>query len=75
MRAVEGRSTTEQDRSDDRNRELGTQRQQHSQQVQGLQQIIQSQIAQLEEKDQTITQKDQALRGKDITVTAGQQQL
>ena len=82
VREVEARSTAEHDRNDKRDRKLRSQRQQHSQQVEGLQQIIQSQIAQLEEKDQTIamkdqtiTQNEQALREKDETIAAGQQQL
>ena len=33
--------------------------QQHAQQIEGLQQIIQSQVARLEDKDQTILQKDE----------------
>ena len=75
MKAVEARSTAEQGRSDERDSELRLLRQQHSLQVQGLQQIIQSQMNHLTEKDQTITQKDQALREKDETIAAGQQQL
>ena len=67
LRAVE-ESTAEQGRIDERDRELRSLRQQHSQQVQGLQQIIQSQLTRLEEKDQ-------ALRQKDETIAAGQQQL
>ncbi len=66
MRLVEARRIAEQD---ERDRE-------HSQQVQGLQQIIQSQISQLAEKDQTIARKEQtiaqnslALREKDETIT------
>ena len=72
VRAVDARSTTEQD---ERDRELRSLRQQHNQQVQGLQQIIQSQLTRLEEKDETIMQKDQALREKDESIAAGQQQL
>ena len=82
VREVEARSPAEQSRNDERDRELRSQRQQHSQQVQGLQQIIQLQTTQLEEKDQTIVmkdqtiaQKDQVLRVKDETIAAGQQQL
>ena len=82
MREVEVRSTAEQGRSGDRDREIRSLRQQHSQQVQGLQQIIEIQNTQLEEKDQTIVRKDQtieqkeqALREKDETITAGQHQL
>ena len=70
VRVVESKSTAEQDRSDKKDRELRSLRQQHSQQVQ----IIRSQAIQLEEKDQTITQKDQALREKDETIAAEQQQ-
>ena len=75
VRVVEARSTAEQDRSDERDRELRSLRQQHSQQVQGLQQIIQSQTIRLGEKDQTIARKQQtiaqnslALREKDETI-------
>ena len=74
-RAVKIRSKTEQGRSDERDEELRSLRQQHSQQIQGLQQIIQSQMTRLEEKDQTIMQKDQALRQKDEAIAAGQEQL
>ena len=35
--------------------------QQHAQQIEGLQQIIQSQVARLEDKDQTILQKDETI--------------
>ncbi len=76
VRVVETRSTAEQDSNDDRDRELRSLRQQHSQQVQGLQQIIQSQISHLAEKDQTIARKEQTiaqncqtLREKDETIT------
>ena len=65
----------------DRGRELRSLGQQHSQQIQGLQQIIQSQSSRLVEKDQiiarkdqTIVQKDQALREKDETITELTQQ-
>ena len=68
VRAVEARSTTEQDRSDERDderdRELRSLRQQHSQQVQGLQQIIRSQTTLLEGKDETIAAGLKALRQK-----------
>ena len=65
MRVAEIRSTTEQG---ERDRELRSLRQQHSHQVQGLQQIIQSQMCRLHEKDQALKQKDE-------TIAAGQQQL
>jgi hypothetical protein len=55
VRVVEARSTTEQDGSDERERELRSLRQQHSQQ----QQIIQSQTSRLAEKDKTIVRKEQ----------------
>ena len=45
VRVVEARSTAEWDRSDERDSELRALRQQHSQQIQGLQQIIQSQTS------------------------------
>ena len=58
---VEARSTAEQDRSDERDGELRSLRQQHSQQIQGLQQIIQSQTTHLAEKYQTITRREQTM--------------
>ena len=61
VRVVEGRSIAEHDRSDERDREIRSLRQQHSQQVQGLQQIIQSQTSHLTEKDQIISQKDETI--------------
>jgi serine/threonine protein kinase len=71
VRVVEARSTAEQDRSDERDRELRSLRQQH----QDLQQIIQSQTSHLAEKRQTIARKEQtiaqnhqALREKDETI-------
>ena len=67
-RITEARSTTEQDRSNERDRELRSLRQQHSQEVQGLQQIIQSQTNQLDKNGQVLRQKDE-------TIAAGQQQL
>ena len=74
-RVVEGRSQAEQDRSDERDSELRALRQQHSQQVQGLQQIIQSQTSRLTEKDQAITQSSQTLREKDEFITELRQQI
>ena len=72
VKGVEARSTAELDRSDERESSL---RQQHSQQVFGLQKIIQSQTSRLVEKDQTIEQKEQIivqnrqiLREKDDTI-------
>jgi hypothetical protein len=61
VRVVEARSTAEQDRSDERDRELRSLRQQHSQQIQGLQQIIQSQTSRLAENDQAITQNEEII--------------
>ena len=58
---VEARSSTKQGRSDERDGELKSLRQQHSQQVQELQQFIQMQMSHLAEKDQTITQNNQAM--------------
>ena len=78
MREVEAKSPAEQSRNDERDSELRSQRLQHSQRVQGPQQIIQLQTTQLEEKDQAIVRKDQtiiqneqALREKDETIAAG----
>ena len=68
VRDAEERNTAEQGRGDERDREIRSLRQQHTQQVQGLQQIIQSQVSRLEEKDQ-------ALREKDETIAAGQQRI
>ena len=65
VRVVEARRSTKQGRSDERDGELTSLRQQHSQQVQELQQIIQMQMSHLAEKDQTITQNNRAMRGKD----------
>ena len=65
---AEERNTAEQGRGDERDREIGSRRQQHTQQVQGLQKIIQSQVSRLEKKDQ-------ALREKDETIAAGQQMI
>ena len=47
--------------NDKSDRELRSLRQQHSQQVQCLKQIIQSQISHLAEKDRTITHKDETI--------------
>ena len=68
VRAAETSNTAEQGRGDERDREIRSLRQQHTQQVEGLQQIIQSQVSRLEEKDQ-------ALREKDETIAAGQQRI
>ena len=65
---AEERNTAEQGRGDERDREIGSRRQQHTQQVQGLQKIIQSQVSRLEKKDQ-------ALREKDETIATGQQMI
>jgi hypothetical protein len=81
VRVVEARSTAEQDRSDERDRELRSLRQQDNQQVQDLQQTIQSQTSRLAEKDQTIARKEQTisqnhqtLREKDETIAELRQQ-
>ena len=68
VRVAEERNTAEQGRGDERDREIRSLRQQHTQQVQGLQQIIQSQVSHSEEKNQ-------ALREKDNTIAAGQQRI
>ena len=68
VRVFEARSTAEQDRSDERDRELRSLRQQHSQQIQGLQQIIQSQIRRLAEKDQTIARKEETIAQNEETI-------
>ena len=68
VRDAEERNTAEQGRGDERDREIRSLRQQHTQQVQGLQQIIQSQVSRLEEKDQV-------LREKDETIAAGEQRI
>ena len=62
LRTVATRSTAGQDRSDERERAL---RQQHSQQVQSLQQIIEEKDQAIVRKDQTIAQNYQTLREKD----------
>ena len=66
MIAIEARSTAEQSGSDERDRELRSLRQQHSKQVRGLQQIIQSQISRLDKKER-------ALRHQEETMAAEQQ--
>ena len=54
---VEARSTAELDR----NNEIDRLRQQYSQQIQGLQQIIQSQTSQLKEKDHALEQSEREI--------------
>ena len=61
VRVVEARSAAGQDRSGERDRELRSLRQQHSQQVQGLQRIIQSHTNHLVEKDQIISSKEETI--------------
>ena len=71
VRVVEARSSAEQERSDERDGELRSLRQKHSQQVQELQQIIQMQMSHLAEKD---LQNNRAMREKDeIIAELGQQ--
>ena len=74
VEVIEARSTAEQDRSDERDRELRSLRQKHSQQVQVLQQIIQSQTCCLAEKDQTIARKEKIIIQKDETIAELQRQ-
>ena len=58
-------SSAEQDRSsDERDRELRSLTQQHSWQVQDLQQIIESQTIQLDEKEQAMREKDELIATK-----------
>ena len=64
VRDAEERNTVEQVRGDERDREIRSLRQQHTQQIQGLQQIIQSQVSRLEEKDETIAAGQQEIRGQ-----------
>ena len=54
MRVAKGKSTTEQGRSNERERELRSLRQE----VQSFQQIIQSQTSQLDENGQALRQKE-----------------
>ena len=72
---VEARSSAEQGRSYERDRELRSLRQQHSQQVHVLQQIIQSQTNRLEEKDQTIARKEQTIIQHEETIAELRQQV
>jgi hypothetical protein len=65
---VETKRTAEQGRSDQRERELRSLRQQHIQQLRGLQQIIQSQINRY---NKIIAQKEYALREKDEAMISG----
>ena len=64
VRDAEERNTAEQGRGDERDREIRSLRRQHTQQIQGLQQIIQSQVSRLEEKDETIAAGQQEIRGQ-----------
>ena len=61
VRNAEERNTAEQGRGDERDREIRSLRQQHTQQIQGLQQIFQSQVSRLEEKDQALREKDETI--------------
>ena len=69
VRMVEARSSAEQDRSDERDRELRSLKQQHRQQIQGLQQIIQSRTSRLAENEQIIDKKEQIIAEKVQTIT------
>ena len=79
MGAVEARSSAEQDRSDERDRELRSLRQQHSLQVQGFQQIIQSQNETITQKDETIAelreQTKQLDREKGVVIEEKEREL
>jgi hypothetical protein len=75
MRVVETRSTIEQDRSDERDGELRSLRQQYTQQVQDLQQVIQLQTNHLEEKEQIITRKEQTIAQNEEIIAQLAQQL
>ena len=74
---IRASSTTEQlqGRNDETERELRSLTEQHGQQIQRLQQVIQSQISQLNEKELTITKKDQVLQQKNEIIAATEQQL
>ena len=60
-RAFEANSTADEGRSDERDSKVRSLRQQHSQQIQDLQQIVQSQTDRLTEKEQIIAQKDESI--------------
>ena len=62
-------------RNDETERELRSLIEQYGQQIQGLQQVIQSQISQLNEKELTIAKKDQVLQQKEEIIAATEQQL
>ena len=68
-------SSAEQGKGDERDRELASLREQHSEQIQGLQQIIQLQMNHLVEKDQIIGQKDLAMKEKEDDIAELQQQI
>ena len=61
MRMVEARNSAEWGSSDEGDRELRSLRQQHIQQIHGLQQTIQSQMSRLMENHQNIEQKDEII--------------
>ena len=75
VRDAEERNTVEQGRGDERDREIRSLRQQHTQQVQGLQQIIQSQVRAAQQHTEQIQELERALREKDETIASGDQQL
>ena len=69
VRATAVRSTTEENRSDKEDRlELRSLKQQHSQQVQGLKQIIQSQSNRLDEIVQAPKQKDETIAAEKLQI-------
>ena len=61
LRAAQEKSTPDQGNSVQTDK---SQRHQHAEQIEGLQQIIQSQVIHLEEKDQSIAQKDETIEAK-----------
>ena len=75
VRVVEARTTAEQGRSDERDGELRSLRQQHSEHVQDLQQIIQSLTSRLAEKDQTIARKEQTIIQNEETIAELRQRV
>ena len=75
VRDAEERNTAEQGRGDERDREIRSLRQQHTQQVQDLQQIIQSQVSRLEEKDQVLREKDETIAAREQEIRDENEQL
>ena len=63
--AAKERNTAEQGRDDERDREIRSLRQQHTQQVQCLQEIFQSQVSRSKEKDQVLGEKDEIVAARE----------